>query len=142
MEWVVRSATRPVLVVTEAYREPKKVLFAFDGSSVTRKGVEMLASSPLLRGLQLQLLTAGQPSDSDRKQLNAAVEATVANGIQATASIKPGTPKEEIADTLANGGFDLLVMGAYSHTPLRSWLFGSKTAEMLKASKVPTLLLR
>ncbi len=33
-------------------------------------------------------------------------------------------------------------MGAYSHSPLRTWLFGSKTSEMLQASSVPTLLLR
>lgn len=142
LEWVVRSATRPVLVVTETYREPKKVLFAFDGSSVARKGIEMLSRSPLLRGLPLQLLTAGQASDANKKQLDAAVEALLASGIEATASIKPGSPKEVIADALLGGGFDLLVMGAYSHSPLRTWLFGSKTSEMLQASRVPTLLLR
>lgn len=142
LEWVVRSATRPVLVVTENYREPKKVLFAFDGSSVTRRGVEMLASSPLFRGLLLELLMAGQPSDSDKKQLDAAVQALVASGIEATASIRSGSPNEVIADVLAGGCFDMLVMGAYSHSPLRALLFGSKTSEMLKASSVPTLLLR
>lgn len=142
LEWVVRSASRPVLVVTKNYREPKKVLFAFDGSSVTRKGVEMLACSPLLRGLPLQLLMAGEPGNSDRKQLGAALEALVASGIEATASIKQGSPKEVITDALAHGGFDLLVMGAYSHSPLRSLLFGCNTSEMLKAANVPTLLLR
>lgn len=142
LEWVVRSATRPVLVVTEKYREPKRVLFAFDGSSVTRKGVEMLARSPLLCGLQLQLLMAGEPGSSDKKQLDAAVEALLTSGIEAMASVKPGSPKEVIADVLAHGGFDLLVMGAYSHSPLRRLLFGSKTSEMLKAANVPTLLLR
>ena len=142
LEWVVRSANRPVLVVTETYREPKKVLFAFDGSSVTRRGVEMLASTPLFRGLPLELFMAGQPGDSDKKQLDAAVEALVANGIEATARIKPGSPKEIIADELVSGGFDMLVMGGYSHSPLRTLLFGSKTSEMLKTSSLPTLLLR
>lgn len=36
----------------------------------------------------------------------------------------------------------MLVMGAYSHSPLRNLFFGSKTTEMLKATCVPTLLLR
>ncbi|WP_300439121.1 hypothetical protein [Zoogloea sp.] len=40
-------------MTTETYREPTRVLFAFDGSGVTRKGVEMLADSPLLKGLPL-----------------------------------------------------------------------------------------
>lgn len=142
LEWVVRSASRPVLVVTEIYREPKKVLFAFDGSGVTRKGVDMLARSPLLRGLPLQLLMAGEAGGSGKKQLDAAVEALVASGIEATAIIQSGSPKAVIAEALASGSFDLLVMGAYSHSPLRSMLFGSKTSEMLKATSVPTLLLR
>jgi nucleotide-binding universal stress UspA family protein len=33
-------------------------------------------------------------------------------------------------------------MGAYSHSPLRAWLFGSKTTELLRSAKVSTLLLR
>lgn len=142
LEWVVRSATRPVLVVTEMYREPKKVLFAFDSSSVARRGVEMLASSPLLRGLPLHLLTAGEPGSSTRKQLDAAVTTLVASGVEATAVVVAGHPKTVVTQALADGGFDLLVMGAYSHSPLRKLLFGSKTSEMLKATCVPTLLLR
>ncbi len=142
LEWVVRSANRPVLVVTEAYRAPKKILFAFDGSSVTRKGVDMLAHSPLLRGLPLQLLTAGEAGSNDRKQLDAALAALIASGIEATAVVQAGSPRDVIARAVAEGGFDLLVMGAYSHSPLRKLFFGSKTSEMLKATYVPTLLLR
>lgn len=93
LEWVVRSATRPVLLVTEAFREPKRVLFAFDGSSVTRKGVDMLAASPLLRGLQLQLLTAGESGTADSRSLDAAVSTLSASGIEASASVRPGSPK-------------------------------------------------
>ena len=142
LEWVVRSATRPVLLVTEAFREPKRVLFAFDGSSVTRKGVDMLAASPLLRGLQLQLLTAGESGTADSRSLDAAVSTLSASGIEASASVRPGSRKEVIAGARAEGGIDMLVMGAYSHSPLRNLFFGSKTTEMLKATCVPTLLLR
>ena len=140
--WVVRSATRPVLLVTEAFREPKRVLFAFDGSSVTRKGVDMLAASPLLRGLQLQLLTAGesgtagQPGHSTLRFRHCRPAAS-----KPAPAFGPAHRKEVIAGALAEGGIDMLVMGAYSHSPLRN-LFGSKTTEMLKATCVPTLLLR
>jgi nucleotide-binding universal stress UspA family protein len=33
-------------------------------------------------------------------------------------------------------------MGAYGHSPLRSLFFGSKTDDLLRSAKVPTLLLR
>lgn len=141
LEWVVRSVTRPVLVVTESFREPKRVLFAFDGSGIARRGVEMLANSPLLRGLPLQLLTVGD-AGSDRKKLDAAVATLVGGGVEATAVLQAGNPNEVVTRALADGGFDMLVMGAYSHSPLRKLLFGSKTNEMLEATRLPTLLLR
>lgn len=37
---------------------------------------------------------------------------------------------------------DLLIMGAYSHSPLRTLLFGSKTSDLLRSARIPTLLLR
>ena len=39
LEWVVRSVNKPVLAVPDEFREPSRVLYAFDGSSVTRQGI-------------------------------------------------------------------------------------------------------
>ncbi len=142
LEWVVRSLKRPVLVATETYREPTRVLFAFDGSSVTRKGVEMLADSPLLTGLPLVLLMAGAPGSAATRQLELAVQTLKNAGIDVSSFIVRGTPQEAITRELNTQGFDLLIMGAYSHSPLRSLFMGSKTTDLLKASRVPTLLLR
>ncbi len=142
LEWVVRSVSRPVLVATETYREPSRVLFAFDGSSVTRKGIEMLAGSPLLQGLPLVLLMAGARGSADVRQLEPAVRALQDDGIDASCYSVPGAPQEVIANALTKQGFDLLVMGAFSHSVLRSLFAGSKTTDLLKAARVPSLLLR
>jgi hypothetical protein len=37
---------------------------------------------------------------------------------------------------------DILIMGACSHSPLRSLLVGSKTSDLLRSATIPTLLLR
>ena len=47
-----------------------------------------------------------------------------------------------IAKAIWEQGIDLLILGAYSHSPLRSLLCGSKTSDLLRSAKVPTLLLR
>lgn len=49
VERVVRALHRPILAVTEGFTEPRRAMIAFDGSIVTRRGVEMVASSPLFR---------------------------------------------------------------------------------------------
>nr|MBW4049157.1 universal stress protein [Pseudomonadota bacterium] len=38
VERVVRSLHKPILTVTDAFKPPQRVLIAFDGSSVTRRG--------------------------------------------------------------------------------------------------------
>lgn len=142
LEWVVRSVNRPVLVATQTYSEPTRVLFAFDGSGVTRKGVEMLAGSPLLKGLPVHLLMAGNPNSADKRQLELAAQTLQGAGMETTLSIAPGSPQEVISSAAKTEDFDLLVMGAYSHSPIRSLFFGSKTTELLKTSRIPILLLR
>lgn len=142
LEWVVRSVNRQVMVTTNTYSEPGKVLFAFDGSSVTRKGVEMLAGSPLLRGLPIHLLMSGTSNAQSHSHMEWAVLLLKKAGFEATSEIVSGGPQEAIAHALRTQGFNLLVMGAYSHSPFRNLFTGSKTSEMLKNSKVATLLLR
>ena len=47
VERVVRALHKPILTVTEGFREPARVMFAFDGGAITRRGVDVVAASPL-----------------------------------------------------------------------------------------------
>ena len=53
-----------------------------------------------------------------------------------------GDPETLIAQTIRDEGHDLLVMGAYSHSPLRALFLGSRTSDLLRSATVPALLLR
>jgi nucleotide-binding universal stress UspA family protein len=142
VEWTVRSLQRPILAVTERFRAPERVLMAFDGSAITRKGVEMVAASPLFRGLPVHVLMSGKPAGDASKQIEWARQTLAQAGFDVVANIEPGDPETVIGRTIQSQGIDLLVMGAYTHSPLRSLFMGSKTTELLRAARVPTLLLR
>ena len=142
LEWVVRSVNRPVLVATPAYVEPSRVLFAFDGSGVTRRGVQMLATSRLLKGLPVHLVMSGTASTQAQHHLAVAVQTLQRAGLEASSALIPGNPQDAIAAALTDPSFNLLVMGAYSHSPLRNRFLGSKTSELLKTAKIAALLLR
>ncbi|MDQ5768673.1 universal stress protein [Thiothrix subterranea] len=47
-----------------------------------------------------------------------------------------------IAAQVKEHNIDMLIMGSYTHSSLRSWLFGSKTNDLLGLSRIPVLLLR
>ena len=142
LEWVVRSVNRPVLAVPEKFRFPSRVLFAFDGSSVTRRGLVMIAASPLLKSLPIHLLMAGKDQAQGPKQLEEARKVLETVGFSVTASIEPGDPAVVIGRAVKSLQCDLQVMGAYSHSPLRGIFMGSKTTDLLRSAAVPTLLLR
>lgn len=56
LERVVRAVHRPVLVAARAFEAPQRFLIAFDNSATTRRCIEMVCASPLLKDLPCNLL--------------------------------------------------------------------------------------
>jgi len=142
VERIVRTLHKPVLTITEKFTEPKRVMIAFDGGIVTRKAVNMVAESPLFKGLPIHLLMSGKDRADAAKQLQWASTTLTAAGFETSTAHTPGDAETVIAKAVQDEGIDMLIMGAYSHSPLRSLLFGSKTSDLLRSTKIPTLLLR
>ncbi|HWL62274.1 MAG TPA: universal stress protein [Steroidobacteraceae bacterium] len=142
VERIVRALDQPVLTVTDDFIEPRRIMIAFDGSVVTRHGVEMVAASPLFRGLPVFLLMAGKGRSDGPRQIEWARTLLVAAGFDVSAALQPGDAETMIARAVEEQGIDLLVMGAYGHSLLRSRVVGSKTTDLLRSSSIPTLLLR
>lgn len=142
VERVVRALHKPILTVTESFTDPKRIMIAFDGGKVTRRGVKMVAASPLFKGLPIYLLMSGKQSKDGIKQLEWAKEKLLAAGFEVSASLVPGDAETIIANAVREQSIDMLIMGSFSHSPLRSLIFGSKTADLLRSSTIPTLLLR
>jgi nucleotide-binding universal stress UspA family protein len=142
VEWVVRALKRPILTVNETFKAPERVLLAFDGSTVARRCVELVGSSPLFKGLYIHLLMAGEENSDRIKKLTAAETALKERGVDVVAHHTDGDPERSIAAALSEHSIDLLVMGAWAHSPLYSMIFGSKTSHILRSVRVPTLLVR
>jgi len=142
VERMIRSLSKPILAVTDQFSEPKRVLIAFDGGGMTRRGVDMVAKSPLFRGLPVHVLMSGKPRRDSEKQLDWARSTLEEAGFEVTVALIPGDTERVIAHYVKEQAIDMLLMGAYGHSPLRSLFFGSKTTDLLRSAKVPTLLLR
>jgi nucleotide-binding universal stress UspA family protein len=142
LERVVRSMKRPILVTPAEFSAPKKVMLAFDGSATTRKGVDMVAGSPLLRGLPCHLVTVGTDTAEKRAKLEQARQTLEDAGIEAPTAILPGESESVLRQYQQDNGIDLIIMGAYGHSRIRQFLIGSTTTAILRQSVVPVLLLR
>ena len=143
VERIVRSVHRPLLVASREFRPVKRALIAFDGSATTRKAVEMVAASPLFRGLQVHVVTVGKGDPGGSAAGLDWARGTLADaGFDVTARAIAGEPEDAIAAYVRDEAVDLLVMGAYGHSRIRRLIVGSTTTEMLRNCQIPVLLLR
>lgn len=142
LERIVRASHKPVFVANRAFKTPEKVLVAFDGGASALKAVDYMARSPLFAGLHVTLVFAGTETDATRKALDDAAATLNAGGYTVETLMRSGEPEKVLSALTQDQGYDLLVMGAYGHSRVRSLLIGSTTTEMIRSCKVPVVLMR
>lgn len=142
LENVVRTLHRPILVTTSVFKAPQRVMLAFDGSATTRKGVEMVAASPLFQGLPCHVVMVGADTSEHRTQLDWTRDTLTAAGFDAPAVLRAGEVERVLCDYRREQDIDLLIMGAYGHSVIRRFLVGSTTTHVIRNATVPVLLLR
>jgi nucleotide-binding universal stress UspA family protein len=142
LERVARMGHKPLFVAARAFRAVKRFLIAFDGGASSLKAVDYVARSPLFVGLEGHILMAGAETDKNRAVLDKAAAALKSVGVAVETSLVPGQVDTAITQTVERQSIDLLVMGAYGHSRIRSLIIGSTTSEMLRSCKVPVVLFR
>ena len=142
LERVVRASGKPVLVTARAFQPIKRFLIAFDGGVSSMKAVDHIARNPLYAGLECQILTVGVDTPKARKQLDDAAALLRSGGLDVQSELLSGQPDKVVANRVETGGIDLLVMGAYGHTRIRSLIIGSTTTELIRSCMIPVMLFR
>ncbi len=143
LERVVREMHRPILMVPSAkFKTPQSVMMAFDGSKTARKGVEMLAKSPLFDNAVCHVVIIGADTAENRSQLEWALSTLRDAGHDAEGAIRAGDVEATLHAYEQENAIEMMVMGAYGHSRIRHLLIGSTTTEMLRNSHIPVLILR
>ncbi|MCR9111895.1 MAG: universal stress protein [Rhodobacteraceae bacterium] len=142
LERIVRASHKPVFIANRAFKPVTRVLVAFDGGPSALKAIDYISRSPLFAGLAISLVFAGKQTPQIDSALDAAAGILRAGGFEADILIEAGEPEKVLARITAQGGHELLVMGAYGHSRIRSLIIGSTTTEMIRSCRVPILIMR
>lgn len=142
LETVIRSMHRPILLVPDDYTQPRSAMLAFDGSATAFKGVELLAGSPVLKGMPLHLVMVGPDTNDRWEQLRKAEKMLAGLESEITLAIRAGDVEPALHAYQEEHDIDILVMGAYGHSRIRQFLVGSTTTTMLKTAKKPRRIFR
>ncbi|WP_020482817.1 universal stress protein [Methylomonas sp. MK1] len=142
LESIIRSLHKPILVVNAEFKAPERIMLAYDGSPAAEKALEMVANSPLYKGLACHLVCVSQDEGKGQLLDVAANKLQLAGDIEVIAKKLVGKPELVLAEYQDQKAVDMTVMGAFGHARIHDWLLGSFTVKMLTQSRKPLLLLR
>lgn len=142
LERVVRASKKPVLVTSRAFQPIREFLIAFDGGVSAQKAVDHIARSELFAGLKCHLLTVGADTPETKRNIEGAAALLRGAGYDVDTRIVTGPAEAVISEQVKGGAADLLVMGAYGHSRIRSLIIGSTTTQMIRSCQIPLLLFR
>ena len=140
LEMMIRAIHRPILVVNDEFKTPHTIMLAYDGSEAAEKAVDMVAISPLYKGLTCHLVCVSNNSEELIQQAKEKLKN--ASGLNLITAPLKGKAEQELCKYQEQHNIDLTIMGAFSHTRLHEMLLGSFTVKMLLKTKKPLLLLR
>jgi len=142
VERLVRALRRPILIAQGEFKPPQVVMLAFNSSAMTRKGVELLAGSPLFKGLSGHLVSVGKDTQALKKDMEWAEKTIREAGHDIQCAVLDGEIEPALHQYQQEHHVDMVVMGAYGHSRLREFFVGSTTNNMIRNATVPHLLLR
>lgn len=142
LERVVRVSRKPVMVASRAFKPVQRFLVAFDGGASVMKAINHIATGKLFPGLSGTMIMVGKETPEARGKLEAAGNILRNAGYAVETALETGEPDDVIARHAEAEHVDLLVMGAYGHSRVRSLIIGSTTAEMIRSVRIPVMLFR
>ncbi len=143
VEELIRTLNVPILLVNEAFFEPRKILIAYDGSPSSKKAIDMVVKEPLFNHVERHIVNVHKDKAFSSFMLEEATHIleTLSFSTLYTASLQ-GEPIKELLNYQKEKSIDLIAMGAFSHSRIRDALFGSFTSKMILSTPKPLLLLR
>ncbi len=142
LERVARAVHHPLLVAPKVFRPIKKFLIAYDGGVSSKKALEYIISNPLLKGLECHIVTVGRKHEQSRQSLDLAVATLKQSGFDVHSHTEMGHADEVIGSYVKSQDIDLLIIGAYGHSRIRTLIIGSTTTSMIMSCPIPLLLFR
>lgn len=145
IENLVLSSGRPVLLlpkVGEFHSIGKRVLVAWDGSrEATRALYDALPF--IVRAQQTTVLTvreSGKPADTRIPGADIALTLARHNAMVNVESATSDAVGDLLLSRAHDGGYDLIVMGAYGHARWRELVMGGASRTVLQSMTVPVLM--
>lgn len=142
LDKVLHSPPRPVVAVPERLGEGHTVVIGYDGSLQAARTLAAYAATGLATRNENVIVTIDEDCDEAKRIAGRAVDFLSLHGVAVKS--RPVETRLDPASILLDHSVQLkahlLVMGAFGHSALREFFFGSTTRGVLHSSTVPVML--
>lgn len=142
LERLIRASHRPIVIAAQEFRPVERFLVAYDGGASAERAVDALVRYPILADAKGHVLMAGEGTSTERDRLASVTARLREAGYSITDALQASDPDHIIPAAVEEGSFDLLVMGAYGHSRIRTLMIGSTTTALLRATSISMLVMR
>lgn len=139
---IIREIKKPVLLVNSDFVNPKKLLIAYNGSEKSKNFLIETSKKPIFKNVLRDIVNVNSNKAHSEKLLDEAKEIYEKQEIPVETSALNGDTKTEILIHLGQNDCDILAMGAFGHSRIKEFIFGSLTSDILDSCKKPILLFR
>ena len=141
---VIRGSIRPVMVAGRQFPESgnvRRIMAAFDGSVHAARALTSIVDLGVGLGTECHLVTVAQTEQAGQEILAPAEAFLKHHGVTPVKRVVIGTKASELlCDVVGAAGAEILIMGAYGHSPIRKVLFGCTTERVLSHCEATVIL--
>jgi nucleotide-binding universal stress UspA family protein len=139
---IIRELNKPILLVNSEFITPKKILIAYNGSDESKKILTAASKKPIFKDVLRDIVNINDDKILSEKMLHEVKEIYAKEDIDIKTSVLSGDAKSEILIYMDQNDCDILAMGAFGHSRIKEFIFGSFTSEIIAQSKKPVLFYR
>ncbi|AQX28340.1 MULTISPECIES: universal stress protein [unclassified Bartonella] len=141
-ENVVRSSELPILVASRHPHPIQRILIAFDGGPLIMKAIDFICSKESFKNITFILGMAERQTQAIQNSFNAALARLQSAGFN-TESLKTEINFEQmILHNIEPLNLNMILMGAFHHSKMHNFLFGSKSQAIIHKAPVPVMIMR
>ncbi len=143
LEAAIRASQKPIFITKTRFSEPRKVLFAYNGSPTSHKALNQLKQGMFFdASIELHIVCVQKTLVEATNLIEDAETELKELGATIFTKAVTGEPVKILTQYQQEKAIDITVMGAFSHGKIHGFFFGSFTTQMLLEGSGQYLLVR
>jgi nucleotide-binding universal stress UspA family protein len=137
---LITEGVRPIIAVSQRFREIRRVLIAYSGSMESAKAMKRFTQLRLWPNVTLKIVHYGKDTDEAKQLLTDAAHYCRSHGFETEVQHFTGSVREQLLKHAAEWQTDLIVMGNSARRVLIHHVIGNTTLHVIRNADLPLFL--